>query len=140
MQTNASEATFISLLAGRTTAIQRYKEIDQGLEDAEINSRLVAYCSDQVYKWSIDILRKNSVKGETSVSLLTPDLLTKGINFTQQPKTKVKKPKNNQRRKTSVFTLLKPIVDYFRHYMVHRPSQKSTIAYFTTKHKSTIKL
>jgi hypothetical protein len=48
LQTTASEATFISLLAGRTTAIQRYKEIDQGLEDAEINSRLVAYCSDQV--------------------------------------------------------------------------------------------
>ncbi|XP_054279364.1 histidine decarboxylase [Macrosteles quadrilineatus] len=49
IQTTASEATFISLLAGRTTVIQRYKEVDQGLEDAEINSRLVAYCSDQAH-------------------------------------------------------------------------------------------
>lgn len=47
-QTTASEATFISLLAGRTTAIQRFKQSDPTLEDAEVNSRLVAYCSDQV--------------------------------------------------------------------------------------------
>lgn len=48
LQTTSSEATFISLLAGRTEAIQRYKKQYPDLEDAEINSRLVAYCSDQV--------------------------------------------------------------------------------------------
>ncbi|RZF45602.1 hypothetical protein LSTR_LSTR016354, partial [Laodelphax striatellus] len=47
IQTTSSEATFICLLAGRTEAINRYKQMDYNLEDAEINSRLVAYCSDQ---------------------------------------------------------------------------------------------
>ncbi|KAG8282230.1 hypothetical protein J6590_040462 [Homalodisca vitripennis] len=49
IQTTASEATFISILAGRTMAIQRFRESQIGLEDAEINSRLVAYCSDQAH-------------------------------------------------------------------------------------------
>ncbi|XP_039298913.1 histidine decarboxylase [Nilaparvata lugens] len=49
IQTTSSEATFICLLAGRTEAIYRYKELDYNLEDAEINSRLVAYCSDQAH-------------------------------------------------------------------------------------------
>jgi histidine decarboxylase len=48
LQTTASEATFVCLLAGRTEAIRRYREQDEEQEDAEINSRLVAYCSDQV--------------------------------------------------------------------------------------------
>lgn len=47
-QTTASEATFVCLLAGRTEAIRRYQQQYPDLEDAEINSRLVAYCSDQV--------------------------------------------------------------------------------------------
>lgn len=49
-QTTASEATLITLLAERTEAIRRFKEThpDKNLEDSEINSRLVAYCSDQV--------------------------------------------------------------------------------------------
>jgi len=59
LQTTASEATFVCLLAGRTEAIRRYREQDEDLEDAEINSRLVAYCSDQVrvfaYKWVCEI-------------------------------------------------------------------------------------
>ncbi|XP_021932712.1 histidine decarboxylase isoform X2 [Zootermopsis nevadensis] len=49
IQTTASEATFVCLLAGRTEAIRRYREQDEELEDAEINSRLVAYCSDQAH-------------------------------------------------------------------------------------------
>ncbi|XP_023718985.1 histidine decarboxylase [Cryptotermes secundus] len=49
IQTTASEATFVCLLAGRTEAIRRYREQDEDLEDAEINSRLVAYCSDQAH-------------------------------------------------------------------------------------------
>jgi len=47
-QTTASEATFVALLAARTEAIKRYRARDPTLEDAEINARLVAYCSDQV--------------------------------------------------------------------------------------------
>ncbi|XP_075221341.1 histidine decarboxylase-like [Lycorma delicatula] len=49
IQTTSSEATFICLLAGRTEVIRRYKEINPDFEDAEINSRLVAYCSDQAH-------------------------------------------------------------------------------------------
>lgn len=52
IQTTASEATFIALLAARTEAILRIKaEADcaEELDDAEINSRLVAYCSDQAH-------------------------------------------------------------------------------------------
>ncbi|CAB3382505.1 Hypothetical predicted protein [Cloeon dipterum] len=49
IQTTASEATFVCLLAGRTEAIRRYQQQYPDLEDAEINSRLVAYCSDQAH-------------------------------------------------------------------------------------------
>ncbi|XP_037791795.1 histidine decarboxylase-like [Penaeus monodon] len=49
IQTTASEATFVCLLAARTEAIQRYQQEYPDLEDAEINSRLVAYCSDQAH-------------------------------------------------------------------------------------------
>ncbi|XP_045137004.1 histidine decarboxylase-like isoform X2 [Portunus trituberculatus] len=49
IQTTASEATFVCLLAARTEAIQRYQQDDPEIEDAEINSRLVAYCSDQAH-------------------------------------------------------------------------------------------
>nr|CAD7424805.1 unnamed protein product [Timema monikensis] len=47
IQTTASEATFVCLLAGRTEAIRRYRMSNEDLEDAEINNCLVAYCSDQ---------------------------------------------------------------------------------------------
>jgi len=49
IQTNASESTFVCLLAARTEAIHRYQEEYPDMEDAEINSRLVAYCSDQAH-------------------------------------------------------------------------------------------
>ncbi|XP_017460789.1 PREDICTED: histidine decarboxylase-like, partial [Rhagoletis zephyria] len=52
IQTTASEATFIALLAARTEMIRRVKdELEDyaSLEDAYINSRLVAYCSDQAH-------------------------------------------------------------------------------------------
>lgn len=47
-QTTASEATFISLMAGRTEAIRTNKAAHPNLNASEINARLVAYCSDQV--------------------------------------------------------------------------------------------
>lgn len=49
IQTTASEATLVSLLAGRTQAIRRFHERTPGLQDSEINARLVAYCSDQAH-------------------------------------------------------------------------------------------
>ncbi|XP_070065860.1 histidine decarboxylase isoform X2 [Drosophila virilis] len=49
LQTTASEATLVCLLAGRTRAIQRFHERNPGYQDAEINARLVAYCSDQAH-------------------------------------------------------------------------------------------
>lgn len=49
LQTTASEATLVCLLAGRTRAIQRFHEHNPGYQDAEINARLVAYCSDQAH-------------------------------------------------------------------------------------------
>lgn len=49
IQTTASESTFVCLLAGRTEAIRRYQTHFPDAADAEINSRLVAYCSDQAH-------------------------------------------------------------------------------------------
>lgn len=49
IQTTASEATLVCLLAGRTQAIRRFHEHTPGFQDAEINARLVAYCSDQAH-------------------------------------------------------------------------------------------
>ncbi|XP_065219540.1 histidine decarboxylase isoform X2 [Planococcus citri] len=53
IQTTSSESTLICLLAGRTEAIRRYRidnAVDENnLDDSEINSRLVAYCSDQAH-------------------------------------------------------------------------------------------
>lgn len=49
IQTTSSEATLVCLLAGRTQAIRRFHEKTAGLQDSEINARLVAYCSDQAH-------------------------------------------------------------------------------------------
>lgn len=49
IQTTASESTLVCLLAGRTQAIRRFHERTPGLQDSEINARLVAYCSDQAH-------------------------------------------------------------------------------------------
>jgi len=48
IQTTASEATLVCLLAARTRAIRDVQENDPDCLATEINSRLVAYCSDQV--------------------------------------------------------------------------------------------
>ncbi|XP_013401543.1 histidine decarboxylase-like [Lingula anatina] len=49
IQTTASDATFVALLAARSMVIKKYRAMDNNLEDAEINSRLVMYCSDQAH-------------------------------------------------------------------------------------------
>nr|BAQ94593.1 histidine decarboxylase [Ambigolimax valentianus] len=49
IQTTASDCTFVTLLAARTEAIRRAKAQQPDLEDAEINGRLIGYCSDQAH-------------------------------------------------------------------------------------------
>ncbi|XP_050395851.1 histidine decarboxylase [Patella vulgata] len=71
LQTTASNATFVSLLAARSEAIRRYKS-SLGLEDAEINARLVAYCSDQAH---------SSVEKATLIGLVQLRLLESDDNL-----------------------------------------------------------
>ncbi|XP_046585373.1 histidine decarboxylase-like [Haliotis rubra] len=47
IQTTASDATFVCLLAARSEAIRKFNE--EGWDPAEINARLVGYCSDQAH-------------------------------------------------------------------------------------------
>lgn len=54
IQTTASEATLVCLLAARTRAIRDVHENDPDCAATEINSRLVAYCSDQVRSRAFD--------------------------------------------------------------------------------------
>ncbi|XP_026471978.1 histidine decarboxylase-like [Ctenocephalides felis] len=49
IQTTASEATLVCLLAGRSRIIRKCQETNPKLSDSDINSRLVAYCSDQAH-------------------------------------------------------------------------------------------
>ena len=49
IQTTSSEATFIALLAARTKAIKKFKESNRAARDSDVNTRLVAYCSDQAH-------------------------------------------------------------------------------------------
>lgn len=60
IQTTASEATLVCLLAARTRAIRDVQENDPDRLPTEINSRLVAYCSDQVC--AIDVCNRLSKK------------------------------------------------------------------------------
>ena len=62
IQTTASESTFVCLLAGRTEAIKRYQKMFPDMEDADINSRLVAYCSDQARTTQLSGLQTNYLK------------------------------------------------------------------------------
>ncbi|ESO93106.1 hypothetical protein LOTGIDRAFT_119964, partial [Lottia gigantea] len=68
LQTTASNATFVSLLAARSEAIRRHKNSLQ-LDDAEINARLVAYCSDQAHS----SVEKATLIGLVKLRLLNSD-------------------------------------------------------------------
>ncbi|XP_070184728.1 histidine decarboxylase-like, partial [Littorina saxatilis] len=46
--TTASDCTFVSLLAARAEIIRKVKA-SSGYEEAEINARLICYCSDQAH-------------------------------------------------------------------------------------------
>ncbi|OXA64352.1 Histidine decarboxylase [Folsomia candida] len=76
IQTTASEATFISLMAGRTEAIRTNKAAHPNLNASEINARLVAYCSDQAHS----SVEKAGLIGLVRMHYLESDYETLGIN------------------------------------------------------------
>ncbi|XP_066593381.1 histidine decarboxylase [Prorops nasuta] len=49
IQTTASEATLVCLLAARTRALKEMQQNESERPSADINSRLIAYCSDQAH-------------------------------------------------------------------------------------------
>uniref|UniRef100_A0A146LYZ4 Histidine decarboxylase n=2 Tax=Lygus hesperus TaxID=30085 RepID=A0A146LYZ4_LYGHE len=80
IQTTASESTLVCLLAARTEAIRKYKETDDDLEDAEINSRLVVYCSDQAHSsvekaGLIALVKMRYVESDENLSLRSDRLV-----------------------------------------------------------------
>lgn len=65
IQTTSSEATLVTLLAGRTKAIRHFHEQHANCHrDAEVNSCLVAYCSDQAHS----SVEKAALIGKNSIS------------------------------------------------------------------------
>lgn len=66
-----SEWTLVALLAGRTDAIKRYKIKHPEMADSEINSGLVAYCSDQILKKYFLQLAEIMLKQMQFISRLT---------------------------------------------------------------------
>lgn len=79
IQTTASESTLVCLLAGRTQAIRRYHERSPGLQDSEVNARLVAYCSDQAHSSVekaalIGLVRMRFVEADDELVLRGPAL------------------------------------------------------------------
>jgi len=88
IQTTASESTFVCLLAGRTEAIKRYQKMFPELEDAEINSRLVAYCSDQAHSsvekaGLIGLVKVRYIESDENLSL-RGDKLKEAINIDRE--------------------------------------------------------
>ncbi|XP_043288605.1 histidine decarboxylase [Venturia canescens] len=86
IQTTASEATLVCLLAARTRAIRDIQQNEPEALPTEINSRLVAYCSDQAHSsvekaGLIGLVRMRyiesdedlSMRGETLVEALARD-------------------------------------------------------------------
>ncbi|XP_023225375.1 histidine decarboxylase-like [Centruroides sculpturatus] len=74
IQTSASEATFVALLAARTEVIQRVKKDYPDLDEAEINGRLVAYCSDQAHSsvekaGLIGLVKMHYIESDENLSL-----------------------------------------------------------------------
>ncbi|CAF0807474.1 unnamed protein product [Adineta ricciae] len=74
IQTTASEATLVALLAARKEVIHRVQAQFPYLSPAEINGRLVAYCSDQAHSsvekaCLIGLVKLNLVSSDESLRL-----------------------------------------------------------------------
>ncbi|EFN88410.1 histidine decarboxylase [Harpegnathos saltator] len=80
IQTTASEATLVCLLAARTRAIRDVQENDPERMATEINSRLVAYCSDQAHSsvekaGLIGLVRMRYIESDDDLSMRGEALL-----------------------------------------------------------------
>ncbi|XP_031827345.1 histidine decarboxylase isoform X2 [Nomia melanderi] len=80
IQTTASEATLVCLLAARTRAIRDVHQNEPDRLPAEINSRLVAYCSDQAHSsvekaGLIGLVRMRYIESDDELSMRGEALL-----------------------------------------------------------------
>ncbi|XP_076623505.1 histidine decarboxylase [Colletes latitarsis] len=80
IQTTASEATLVCLLAARTRAIRDVQQNEPDRLPAEINSRLVAYCSDQAHSsvekaGLIGLVRMKYIESDDDLSMRGEALL-----------------------------------------------------------------
>ncbi|XP_017762038.1 PREDICTED: histidine decarboxylase isoform X1 [Eufriesea mexicana] len=80
IQTTASEATLVCLLAARTRAIRDVQQNEPDRLPAEINSRLVAYCSDQAHSsvekaGLIGLVRMKYIESDDELSMRGETLL-----------------------------------------------------------------
>ncbi|RWS30166.1 histidine decarboxylase-like protein [Leptotrombidium deliense] len=83
IQTTASEATFVALLAARTEAIRKVKMNFPDDDDSQINSLLVAYCSDQAHSsvekaGLIGLVKMRYIESDENLSL-DADILAEAI-------------------------------------------------------------
>lgn len=58
LQSTVSESTLISLLAARKAKIQEMKVYEPEVDESILNSRLVAYASDQVRLWEMQMAKQ----------------------------------------------------------------------------------
>ncbi|XP_076178291.1 histidine decarboxylase isoform X2 [Ptiloglossa arizonensis] len=80
IQTTASEATLVCLLAARTRAIRDVQQNEPDRLPAEINSRLIAYCSDQAHSsvekaGLIGLVRMRYIESDDDLSMRGEALL-----------------------------------------------------------------
>ncbi|CAL7945920.1 unnamed protein product [Xylocopa violacea] len=80
IQTTASEATLVCLLAARTRAIRDVQQNEPDRLPAEINSRLVGYCSDQAHSsvekaGLIGLVRMRYIESDDELSMRGEALL-----------------------------------------------------------------
>ncbi|CAK9806406.1 Histidine decarboxylase [Anthophora quadrimaculata] len=80
IQTTASEATLVCLLAARTRAIRDVQQNEPDRLPAEINSRLVGYCSDQAHSsvekaGLIGLVRMKYIESDDELSMRGDALL-----------------------------------------------------------------
>ncbi|KAK0089061.1 hypothetical protein PV326_004612 [Microctonus aethiopoides] len=83
IQTTASESTLICLLAARTRAIRSIQENEPARSSSEINSCLVAYCSDQAHSsvekaGLIGLVQMRYIESDNELSM-KKDMLIKAI-------------------------------------------------------------
>ncbi|GBP64269.1 Histidine decarboxylase [Eumeta japonica] len=74
IQTTASEATLVSLLAARTRALIKLSELNPELQSSELLGHLICYCSDQAHSsvekaGLIGLVRMRYIESDTNQSM-----------------------------------------------------------------------